>query len=182
MMYPVYAQETSKETPEIYTKGRLMLGLSNLDFYHSRTIKDGDGNIVGGNLTLGADLRAGFFVKDRWMLSLNLGYSFNSPKRNEQVNLNVLNFTAFSRHYFPISKKLSFFTEVNAGYIHTFLSNSSNTWASNGGLALGADAGLAYRMGKNFSLEASTGYRLNLINRSTNLVGTNPKLGINFHF
>lgn len=181
MIQSMYAQDAPKETSAIYKKGRLMLGLSRLNVSHSQTIRDGSGNPISGFLGLGANLRTGLFVKDRWMLGIDLGYTFNSYKSRD-VNFNALSVSAFSRHYVPISKKLSFFTEVSVGYSRTFYSNQSDTWAQESSFSLGADAGLAYQLGKRISVEASMGYRLNFHSNSVNLHNTGPKLGFNFHF
>lgn len=181
LTYSIYAQEASQETSAIYKKGRIMLGVSNLSFGHSKTIRDGSGNAVSGNLRLGGNLRTGLFVKDRWMLGVELGYIFNA-NRAQDVNYNVFNISAFSRHYMPISKKLSFFTEVNAGYNRTFYTNQSSTWGQQGNVFLGAEAGLAYQMGKRISLEASMGYYFNFNSNAINLYRTGLKLGLNFHF
>ncbi|MEZ4685213.1 MAG: outer membrane beta-barrel protein [Bacteroidia bacterium] len=177
----IHAQESPKETPALYQKGRLMLGVSNLDFGYSKTLRDADGNVLSGGLNLGANLRTGMFVKDRWMLGLDLGYH-GFTNRRVDINYHSLSATAFSRYYSPISQKLSFFTELNAGYNLNFQSNQSGTWGNNGNFSVGADVGLAYLLNKRFSVEAAMGYRLTVGSNSAALFRAGPRLGINFHF
>lgn len=177
----IHAQESTKETPAIFQKGRLMIGLSNLSFGHSKTIRDGSGEIVGGSLRLGGSLRTGLLVKDRWMLGVNLGYLFFS-NRSSEFNYHRLNAGLFSRYYAPITKKLSFFTELNAGYGRSFSSNETGIWAHQDFFHAGASAGLNYQLNKLLSFEASMGYAVEFSSGSINVNSTPIRMGLNLHF
>jgi hypothetical protein len=154
-------------------KGTVLLG-GNLSFSRNVSKNTSPMNKYSGEVnTFSLNPTLGFFVSDKWMAGLNIGYSnVNSSNNNplgsfpseSETNLNLLSVGPVVRYYQPVSDKISFFGQANMGfgfgkstYESRYNGNSDTQEYNVSSFVIGLNPGVVFFLTRRIGLEASIG-------------------------
>lgn len=149
------AQGVSGTLPPAYEQGGLMLSLSNIQMSY-RNIRDPHTGAQLAGFQASGGLRAGYFLRDRWIAGAGMG---GSPLNILPDQPSFALYTeAFTRYYLTPIPQLAFFAEL--GLTHNFWrgplapafgGTSPRTWTA------GARIGVAWNATSWLSIESSYG-------------------------
>ncbi len=170
------AQTSQENKPKYYQKGEKMLSITPL-WNWTNPIRNTSGQVIGGGLSLGADVAFGRFVKDQWMFGTRLSYrtliNFETPPPAHHFG-----WQTFTRYYFG-QGRITTFVEGGLGLTDNYQTPTREHIIESYGYGR---VGLAFRPGKRMSLEVAAEYRRNFGTNGLRQHSLAPVMGINFHF